>query len=99
MKPADFIQAPHAVEGVEVTRVACGELACFQIAAAQVCVAKCLRTLAGEEVKPQPAPVGLRHSLGFSKKGDKQKQNKVSIDLRLELEIAGEIFRRDLACA
>ncbi len=99
MKPADFIQAPHAVEGVEVTRVACGELACFQIAAAQVCVAKCLRTLAGEEVKPQPPPIGARDSLSLSKKGDKQKKNEIRIYLRLQLKIASEIFRCDLARA
>src|SRR5438552_11017857 len=99
MKPADFIQAPHAVEGVEVTRVARGELACFQIAAAQVCVAKCLRTLAGEEVKPQPPPIGARDSLSLSKKGDKQKKNEIGIDLRLQLEIAGEILRRNFARA
>src|SRR5438128_9985668 len=35
MKPPDFIEATHAVESVEVTRVACGELACLEIASAQ----------------------------------------------------------------
>src|SRR5206468_9869344 len=29
---------------------------------------------------------------------DKQKEHKVGVDLRLELEIAGKIFRPDLAC-
>src|SRR5205814_6399874 len=34
-----------------------------------------------------------------SKECDKQKENKISIDLRLQFEIAGEIFRSDLARA
>src|SRR5437667_375487 len=38
-------------------------------------------------------------ALDFSKKCDKQKENKISIDLRLQLEIAREIFRSDLARA
>src|SRR5437667_1710560 len=79
--------------------VVCRKLACLEIAAAQVCVAKCLRTLAGEEVKPQPPPIGARDSLSLSKKGDKQKKNEIGIDLRLQLKIASEIFRRDLARA
>jgi len=37
--------------------------------------------------------------LSLSKKGDKQKENKVSIDLRLKLKVTGEIFRCDLARA
>src|SRR5207244_12703040 len=59
MKPPDFIEATHAVESVEVTRVACGELACLQITAAQICVAKRFRALPDEKVKSQPAPVSL----------------------------------------
>src|SRR5207244_8484568 len=39
----------------------------------------------------------FRNALRFPEKRDKQKQNKVSIDLRLELEIARKIFRCDLA--
>src|SRR5438876_7859510 len=78
-------------------RVARCELACFEITTAQVWVAKCLRTLPREEMKPQPAPVSLRNAPRFSKKRDKQEQNKVRIDLRLELEIARKIFRGDLA--
>src|SRR5437870_10196694 len=78
-------------------RVARCELACFEITTAQVWVAKCLRTLPREEMKPQPAPVSLRNAPRFSEKRDKQEQNKVRIDLRLELEIARKIFRCDLA--
>ena len=37
------------------------------------------------------------HSLGFSKEGDKQQQNEIGIDLRLELQIARKIFGSDLA--
>ena len=50
-------------------------------------------------MKAQPAPVGARNLLRFSKKGDKQKQHKIGIDLRLQLEIAREIFAPDLAQA
>src|SRR5207247_4723979 len=94
-----FIEATHPVERVEIMGVVCRKLACLEIAAAQVCVAKCLRTLAGEEVKPQPPPIGARDSLSLSKKGDKQKKNEIGIDLRLQLEIAGEILRRNFARA
>ena len=92
MKAADFIETPLAVERVEVMRVARRELARLEIAAAQICIAKCLRALAREKVKAQPAPVHARNSLRFSKEGDKQKQNEISIDLRLELQIARKIF-------
>ena len=51
----------------------------------------------GEKMKAQPAPVSSRNSLRFSKKGDKQEENKIGVDLRLELEIAGKILRPDLA--
>ena len=99
MKPPDFIEATHAIERVEVTRVARGELACLQITAAQICVAKRFRALPDEKVKSQPAPVSLWNALGLSEKGDEQQQDKVCIDLRLQLEIAGKIFRCDLARA
>ncbi len=97
MKPPDFIEASQAVEGVEIMRVARCELTCLEITTAQVWVAKCFRTLAREKMKAQPAPVSFRNALGFSEKRDKQEENKVSIDLRLELEIARKIFRGDLA--
>src|SRR5437667_8667210 len=97
MKAADFIEATHTVESIEVTRVGRGELARFKIAAPQVDVAKCFRALPGEKMKAQPAPVSFRNALRFPEKGDKQKQNQVCIDLRLELEIARKIFRSDLA--
>ena len=52
MEPPDFIKAPHAVERVEIMCVADGELICFEITAAQVFVAKRIRALAREQVKP-----------------------------------------------
>src|SRR5437773_12386431 len=52
MEPPDFIKAPHAVERVEIMCVADGELTCFEITAAQVFVAKRIRALAREQVKP-----------------------------------------------
>ena len=97
MKAADFIKTPLAVERVEVMRVAGRELARLEIAATQICIAKCLRALAREEMKTQPAPVHSRNSLRFSKEGDKQKQNEIGIDLRLELQIARKIFGSNLA--
>src|SRR5438876_7335063 len=97
MKPPDFIEATHTVESIEVTRVGRGELARFKIAAPQVDVAKCFRALPREKMKAQPAPVSLRNALRFPEKGDKQKQNKISIHLRLKLQIARKIFRCDLA--
>src|SRR5438093_3100018 len=97
MKPPDFIEASQAVEGVEIMRVARSELACFEITSAQVWVAKCLWALPREEMKPQPAPVSFRNALRFSEKRDKQEKDKIGIHLRLELEIARKIFRRDLA--
>jgi hypothetical protein len=97
MKTPDFIEAPRSVEGVEVTCIARGKLARLQITAPQVCIAKCLRVLAGKKMKAQPAAIGARNSLGFSKESNKQKKNKISIDLGLELQIARKIFRSDLA--
>ena len=48
-------------------------------------------------MKAQPAPISSRNALGFSKESDEQEENEISVDLRLQLEIAGKIFRRDLA--
>ena len=84
MKPSDFVEPAHAIERIEIT-------------AAQVWIPKCLRALPGEKMKAQPAAVSARNSLGFSKKCDKQKQNKIRIYLRLELKIARKIFRCDFA--
>src|SRR6266513_3613201 len=97
MKAPDLIEAPLGIEGIEVKCVALCEFARLQITAAQVRVAKCLRALARKKMKAQPAPVHARDSLGFSKEGDKQKQNQIGIDLRLKLQIACKIFRSDLA--
>src|SRR4029453_12176798 len=48
-------------------------------------------------MKAQPTPVHARNALSFSKEGDKQKENEISIDLSLKLQIARKIFRSDLA--
>jgi len=97
MKAPDFIETSLAVERVEITRVARGKLARLQITSTQVCIAKCLRALACEKMKAQPAPVHARDSLRFSKERNKQKQNEIGIDLRLELQISRKIFGSDLA--
>jgi hypothetical protein len=97
MKAADFIKTSLAVERVEVMCVARRELGRLEIAATQICIAKCLRALARKEMKTEPAPVDVRNSLRFSKEGDKQQQNEIGIDLRLELQIARKIFGGNLA--
>jgi len=97
MKPSDFIETSVAVQCVEVMRVARCELARFEITATQVCIAKCLWALACEKMKAQPAPVHARDSLRFSKERDKQKENEIGIDLRLQLQIARKIFGSDFA--
>ena len=99
MESSDFIQAAHAIECIQITRVAGCKFARLKIAAAQVCIAKCVRTLAGEKMKTQPAAIARRHALGFSKKGDKQEKNEIRVHARLKLKVARKIFRRDLAHA
>src|SRR5438874_3193661 len=97
MKAADFIDAPRPIQSIEVMRVARCELARLQITATQICIPKCFGALAREKMKTQPTPVHARNSLGFSKERDKQKQNEIGIDLRLEFQIAGKIFGSNLA--
>ena len=60
---------------------------------------KRFRALACEKMKAEPAAVSSRNALGFPKEGYEQKENKVGVDLRLELEIAGKIFRCDFTRA
>src|SRR6266480_3892316 len=50
-------------------------------------------------MKTQPAAICPGNALGFAKKSDEQEKNKISIDLRLQLEIARKFFRRDPALA
>ena len=97
MKPPDFIETTHPVESIEVARVAGREFIRLEVPTAQVCIAKYPGTLPREKMKPQPAAVGRRHALCFSKKCDKQQKNEISVHLRLELKIARKIFGRDLA--
>ena len=96
-KTPDLFQPAQPIERIEILRVAGGEFARFQITAAQICVAKSVGTLPGEKMKAQPAAIGARDALGFAKESDEEKENEISIDLRLELEVAREIFRCDLA--
>ena len=50
-------------------------------------------------MKAEPAPISARNALGFAKEGNEQKENELGIDLGLELEVPGKIFRCDLARA
>src|SRR5262249_55884319 len=97
MKPANFIEASDSIQSVEKICVAGCKLACLEVTAAQVRVAKCLGTLPCEKMKAQPAAVGRGDALRFPEKGDEQQQNQVSVHLRLKLKIARKIFGRDLA--
>src|SRR5207302_10473941 len=94
-KFADFIKTPDTVEGIEILGVADGELASFEIAAAQIFIAEGIGTLPAEKMKTQPAAIGAGNALGFAKESDEQEEDEISIDLRLELHIAGKFFRGD----
>ncbi len=48
-------------------------------------------------MKAEPAPICPRDLLGFSKKSHEKQQDQIGIDAGLELEVAGEILRSDLA--
>jgi len=98
-KFADFIKTPDTVEGIEILGVAGGELARFEIATAQIFIAECVRTLPTEKVKTQPAAISAGNALGFAKESDKQEENEISVNLRLELEIARKFFGGDSAVA
>jgi hypothetical protein len=50
-------------------------------------------------MEPEPAPVGPRNFLGLPKERDEQQEYEIRVDPGLELEVAGEIFRRDGALA
>ena len=98
-KFADFIKTPDPVERIKILSVAGGELAGFEIAAAQIFIAEGIGTLPAEKMKTQPATIGPGNALGFAKESDEQEENKIGIDLRLELEIAGKFFGGDSALA
>ena len=98
-KFADLLKPPETVEGIEIVGIAGGELASFEIAPAQIFIAKCIRTLPAKKMKTQPATIGPRNALSLAKESDKQEEDEISIDLRLELEIARKIFRGDPALA
>lgn len=97
MKPPDFIKATNGIKRVEKICVTGRKLACLEVTAPQVRVAKCLGTLPREKVETQPAAVRRRDALRFSEKRDKQEKNQISVHLRLELKVTRKIFRRDLA--
>src|SRR5207253_7847213 len=88
-----------AVEGIKILSVAGGELAGFEIAAAQVFIAESIGTLPAEKMKTQPAAIGAGNALGFAEESDEQEEDKISIDLRLQLEIARKFFGGDPALA
>ena len=96
---SDLIEAAHPVQRIEIMCVTSGKLACLEVTATEIFVAKSLRALARKKMEAQPPPVSSRHSLRFPKKSDEQNENKIGIHLRLKLKVAREIFRRDLARA
>src|SRR5207302_5086346 len=96
---ANFVQASHSVECVQVTSITGGELGAFEITRAQISISKRIRALSLEEMEPQPATVAARHALGFTKEGNEQKQHEIGIDLGLELEVSRKIFRGNFAGA
>src|SRR4029450_8051814 len=98
-KFADFIKPPDTVEGIKILGVAGGELASFEVAAAQIFIAEDIGTLPAEKMKTQPAAIGPGNALGFAKESDEQKENEIGIDLRLQLQIARKFFRGDPALA
>jgi hypothetical protein len=98
-KFADLIKPPHTVESIEIPGVAGSEFASFEIAAAQIFIAESLGTLPAEKMKTQPAAIGTRNALGFAKESDEQEENKIGINLRLELQIPGKFFGGDPALA
>jgi len=98
-KFADLIKTPDTVERIEILGVAGGKLASFEIATAQIFIAECLGTLPAKKMKTQPATIGPGNALGFAKESDKQEEDEIRIDLRLELEIARKFFRGDSALA
>ncbi len=69
----------------------------LEITAAQVLRLKRAGILRGKKMKAEPASIGPRDLLRFSKKGDEEEQNEIGIDARLELEVARKIFGSDLA--
>src|SRR5438128_10569222 len=91
-KFADFIKTPDTVEGIEILGVAGGELARFEIATAQIFIAECIGTLPAEKMKTQPAAISAGNALGFAKESDKQEEDEICIDLRLQFEIARKFF-------
>src|SRR5262245_43712750 len=97
VKPPNFVEKTNGVESVEITSVVCRELARLKVTTTKICVAKCLRRLPREKMKTQPAAVGRRDALRFSEKCDEQQKNQISVHLRLKLEVARKIFRRDRA--
>ena len=76
-----------------------GEFGRLQIAAAQILGLKGARILRREKMKAQPAAIGARDALRLCERKRRKEQHEISIDPRLELEIAGEILRSDLAFA
>src|SRR5688572_21946797 len=94
---ANLIQPPHTIEGIEKLRVARGELGRLEVTAPQIRRMERAGILRSEKMKTQPAPIGARNLLGLSEKSDKEQEYQVSVDPRLELEVAREIFRGDLA--
>ena len=76
-----------------------GQLAGFQVTAAQILALECPGIISLEKMESQPATVSARHPLGFSKERHKEKKHQIGVDLRLKLEVPRKIFRTDLTFA
>src|SRR5262249_54751716 len=95
----NFFNAAGSIQRIEVAGITRRKLNGLQIARAQISILESVRTLTSEEMKTQPAAIGARDALRFSKKGDEQEEDEIGVDVRLELEVASKMFGRDLARA
>src|SRR5438477_456912 len=96
-KFANFIKTPDTIEGIEILGVAGGELASFEIAAAQIFIAEGIGTLPAEKMKTQPSAIGAGNALGFAKESNEQEEDEISTDLGVSaleqaLDLAEERF-------
>ena len=99
VKDADFIHAPRTIQRIEIARVILRQLRRFQIAPADIRIGVSMRVVAGEKMEAQPAAIGARDLLRFAKEAHEQEQHEIGIDLRLQLQIPGEILAMNFADA
>src|SRR5947207_15978103 len=85
-KFANFIETPDTIEGIEILGVAGGELASFEIAAAQIFIVEGIGTLPAEEMKTQRSAIGAGNGLGFAKESNEQEEDEISRDRTWQLQ-------------